>query len=156
MKSDEWRAKATKECPVCNQVFRPSPGMKRGMWLGKTICDRFCESATRHGRKVIVADPLDQATPQRRLKWLRLSASKCGKKVPWSLEVMAQGCAVSEFSIWKIECGGGVTGNWMKAAAERLGVDFRLFTVPVERFAKIVNDAGLSAKISVPAERRAA
>jgi hypothetical protein len=63
---------------------------------------------------------------------------------------------VSEFSIWKIECGGGVSGDWIPAAAARLRVPASLFTVPVERFAKVVTEAGLSAKLSVPAERRAA
>ena len=156
MQSDKWRAEVTKVCWVCDQVFRPAPGMVWGAWLRKSICDRFCEAATRHGRKVIVADPLDQVTPQQRLKWLRLSASKCGKKGPGSLEMMGEGCSVSDLVLWKIECGGGVTGNWMKAAAERLGVDFRLFTMPVERFAKIMREAGLSAKLSVSADGRRA
>jgi hypothetical protein len=156
MQSDKWRAEVTKVCWVCEQAFRPAPGMLWGAWLRKSICDRFCEAAIRKGRRVVVADPLDQVTPQQRLKWLRLSASKCGKKVPWSLEIMGEGCAVSHFVLWKIECGGGVSGDWIPTAAARLGVDFRLFTVPVERFAKVVNDAGLTAKLSVPAERRAA
>ena len=157
MESDKGRAEVTKVCWVCEQAFRPAPGMVWGAWLRKSICDRFCEAAIRKGRRVVVADPLDQVTPQQRLKWLRLSASKCGKKVPWSLEMMGEGCAVSDSVLWKIECGGGVSGGWIPAAAARLGVPADLFTVPVERFAKVVNDAGLTAKLSVPAdERRAA
>lgn len=156
MQSDKWRAEVTKVCWVCEQAFRPAPGMVWGAWLRKSICDRFCEAAIRKGRRVVVADPLDQVTPQQRLKWLRLSASKCGKKVPWSLEIMGEGCAVSDLVLWKIECGGGVSGDWIPAAAARLRVPASLFTCSVKKFAAVVNAAGLTAKLSVPAERRAA
>jgi hypothetical protein len=103
---------------------------------------------------MVMVDPLNQVKPHQRLKWLRLSASRCGKKVPWSLEIMGASCKMSASALGKVECGGGVTGGWMKAAADRLGVPISLFTVPVERFAKVVNDAGLSAKLSVPADER--
>jgi hypothetical protein len=156
MQSDKWRAEVTKVCWVCDQVFRPAPGMVWGAWLRKSICDRFCEAAIRKGRRVVVADPLDQVTPQQRLKWLRLSASQCGKKVPWSLEIMGEGCAVSDSVLWKIECGGGVSGDWIPAAAARLRVPADLFTCSVKKFAAVVNAAGLSAKLSVPKEERRA
>jgi len=152
MKSDEWRATVTKVCWVCNQVFRPLPGVRWQAWIRKDICDRFCGAAACQGRRVVVADPLEQVQPHQRLKWLRLSSSKCGKKIPWSIEVMGEGCAVTGSALWKVECGGGVTGGWIPAAAKRLRVPDSLFTVPVEKFAKVVTDAGLSAKLSVPRE----
>lgn len=152
MKSDEWRARVTKVCWVCNEVFRPLPDIRWQAWLRKDICDRFCGAAACQGRRVVVADPLEQVQPHQRLKWLRLSASKCGKKIPWSIEVIGEGCGLSGSALWKVECGGGVTGGWIPAAAKRLGVPTDLFTVPVERFAKVVNDAGLTAKLSVPRE----
>lgn len=157
MKPRGWRASATKVCPVCGQVFRPSAGMRPSYWEVKTICDRYCGAANHHERRVVMADPLDQVEPQQRLKWLRVSASKCGKKVPWSLEVMGAACEMSASALGKVECGGGVTGGWIPAAAARLGVPADLFTCSAEKFAKVVKIAGLSAKLSVPRdERRAA
>ena len=154
VKAKDWREGKTKVCPVCEQAFSPSPGMRPSRWEAQTICDRFCGAALSHGRRVVWVDPLDQVKPHQRLKWLRMSASICGKKVPWSLEIMGAACQMSSSALGKVECGGGVTGGWMKAAAARLGVPISLFTVPVERFAKVVNDAGLSAKLSVPKEDR--
>jgi hypothetical protein len=156
MESDKWRAKATKVCTVCEQVFRPNPGMMRRDWDKKDVCDTFCRTAAGHGRRVVVADPLDQVEPHQRLKWLRLSASKCGKKTPWTIEWMAKGCGLSGFALWKAESGGRMAENWIPKAAARLAVDPKLFTVPVERFAKVVNEAGLTAKLSVPKEERRA
>ena len=88
-KKPDWRATEKKTCPVCEQVFRPSPRMRPRLWKEKTICDRFCGAAYSHERRVVMVDPLDQKEPYQRLKWLRLSASKCGKKEPWSLETMS-------------------------------------------------------------------
>ena len=152
MESDKWRARVTKVCAVCKQVFRPSPGMLRGAWKRKDVCDAFCRTAAGHGRRVVVADPLDQIEPHQRLKWLRLSASSCGKKTPWTIEWMAKGCGMSGFALWKAESGGRMAENWIPKAAARLAVDPKLFTMPVERFAKIMREAGLSAKLSVPRE----
>lgn len=155
-KMTSWRKTATKVCPVCWQVFRPSQDIRWSAWLRKEICDRFCGAAAFQGRLVVVADPLAQTTPHQRLKWLRLSSSSCGKKTPWSLEMMGEFCTLSATTLWKIECGGGAKGEWIPAAAERLGVPATLFTVPVERFARVVTEAGLTAKLSVPKEERMA
>lgn len=152
MKSDEWRATVTKVCWVCNQVFRPLPGVRWQAWIRKDICDRFCGAAACHGQRVVVSDPIDQIEPYQRLRWLRLSASKCGKKVPWSILHMSMACAMSGKALYRIEKGDASGKAWIPAAAAKLGVDPRLFTIPVERFAKVVTDAGLSAKLSVPRE----
>jgi hypothetical protein len=155
-KMTSWRKTATKVCWVCSHEFRPLPDIRWGAWLRKDICDRFCGAAASQGRLVVVADPLAQTTPHQRLKWLRLSSSSCGKKTPWSLEMMGEFCTLSARTIWNIECGGDAKGEWIPAAAKRLGVPASLFTVPVERFARVVTEAGLTAKLSVPKEERRA
>lgn len=150
----EWRASASKVCPACDTVFHPHATLRRRAWDDITYCDTYCKTYGAKGMKVAVLPAEGQDTPGKRVRWLRLSTSVCGKKQHLPMERAADAAGIS-YSTWRrIEAGERVLEkNWLVLCAKALGLpDAKLLTVSEERWVAVVKRAGLSAKAAVVME----
>lgn len=152
----EWRASASKVCPACGAVFHPHATLRRRAWDGITYCDSYCKTYGAKGMKVAVLPAEDQDTPGKRVHWLRVSTSVCGKKVHLPIARAADEAGISYTTWQRIEAGKPVKEkDWLALCAKALGLpDEKLLTVSVKRWVAAVTAAGLSAKAVVPAEER--
>jgi len=144
-----WRETATKICAGCQQTFRPGPKQKRAHWDSVSNCSPKCGSASRRHRVVGDLDPAEQHTPGARLRWLRLSTSRCGRKQPIAQEAMAMACQMSRKSLASIEQGqASVWGTKEDIArlCDYLRVKPKLLRIPTEQWVQLMNEATLTAR----------
>lgn len=144
-----WRETASKVCAACERVFRPGPKQKRSHWDSVTNCSPKCGAAARRNRVVGDLNPADQHTPGARIRWLRLSTSRCGRKQPISQDAMGLACQMSRKSLASIEQGqASVWGSEedIKRLCDYLKVDPKLLRIPTERWVQVVTEATLTAR----------
>ena len=144
-----WRETATKVCACCEQVFRPSPKQKRSHWHSVSNCSPKCGAASRRNRVAVDIDPADQHTPGARLRWLRLSTSRCGRKQPISQDAMGLACRMSRKSLASIEQGQASvwgTPEDIQRLCDYLGIKPKLLKIPTPRWVELMNEAGLTAR----------
>ena len=158
------RTGVTKPCLHCGQGFAPAGSVDSIMWIRAKFCGRPCSNAHwKAEQKLRLSDehianvggvipPEDARTPQERLRWLRLSYSTCGRKVPWSRTQLAQRAKILTRSVESCEMGELTQSNnsVMLAICEALGLktqdQLRLLTVSQSKFVSVVKAAGLIAK----------
>lgn len=155
----EWRASASKVCPACDTVFHPHATLRRRAWDDITYCDSYCKTYGAKGMKVAVLPAEQQDTPGKRIHWLRVSTSVCGKKTHLPMDRAADAAGISYTTWRRIEAGKAVKEkDWQMLCAKALGLpDEKLLTVSVKRWVAVVKEAGLSAKaVVVQVDGRAA
>lgn len=158
-----WRAE-TKQCLNCNKTISPRPKEALRDWASRKCCCNVCgiHYRSQQSRKNqpetnwipagTVLDPADAKTPGHRLRWLRLSASTCGRKRPMELDVIGEKIGLSRDIVSSLEL--GLTA---KDAEKRYGLCLaamgltspgqqKILTVSQEKFVRVVKEAGLIAK----------
>ena len=149
----QWRETATKVCLACDNVFRPGPKRRRSQWDEISYCDNYCKTYGAMGKKVAPLPAEEQDTPGKRIHWLRISTSACGKKSLLPLDRAAADAGIAYTTWRRIEAGEPVqTKDWQALCARVLGVPEKLLTVSMERWVAVVTEAGLSAKDVVAEE----
>lgn len=158
-----WRGE-TKQCLNCQKVFGPRPKEVLRDWTSRKCCCNVCgihyrSQQSRKNRPETkwipsgtVLDPAEAKTPGHRLRWLRLSASTCGRKKPMELEAIGEKIGLSRDIVSSLELGltakDAEKRHQMCLAAMGLTApgQQKILTVSQEKFVRVVKEAGLIAK----------
>ena len=154
-KTGAWRQTAQKPCQACDAIMRPGYDEKKRVWEVRKYCCTYCNAYGATGRKVGNLPAEEQDTPGKRIRWLRVCESRCGKKKPLAVQAMAK-LAQFSYPTWdRIEDGLPVlVPNWIERCAVALGVKPKVLTGPMEYWLRCV--AGMTAKGDVRGEGVAA
>ena len=159
----EWYAER-KICQHCGREFGRRDKESRRDWTERKNCSNICgvhyRAASVRKNKAesewipagTVLDPAEAKTPGHRLRWLRLSASTCGRKRPMELQSIGDKIGLSRDIVSSLEL--GLTA---KDAEKRYGLCLaamgltspgqqKILTVSQEKFVRVVKEAGLIAK----------
>jgi hypothetical protein len=150
-----WRATAQKPCVACDTIMRPAHNEKKHAWKIRKYCGKYCNAYGAAGKKVANLPAEEQDTPGKRIRWLRVCESTCGKKKPIAVQAVAQLAGFS-YPTWdRIEDGLPVlVPDWVAKCAAALGVKPKVLTGPMEYWLRCV--AGMTAKGDVSGEGVAA
>jgi hypothetical protein len=167
MPENHWKRKVSKECANCHEVIRPRAQEGRSNWQARKFCDARCRTQFYSELKQKNAaprmylpvgtpmDPEQAVTPGQRLRWLRVSYSTCGRKTPWTTEMLAEKTEalqdrenLSVYMIEDLEKGSArkLREERSETACMALGVPVKLLSVSQKKFVDVVCSAGLMAK----------
>ena len=154
-KTGAWRETAQKPCEACDTIMRPGRDERKGVWEVRKYCCSYCNAYGAQGRKVGDLPAEEQDTPWKRVRWLRVCESACGRKKPIAKQAIAQLAGFSDAALERIEDGLPVlVSDWVARCAGALGVKPKVLTGPMEYWLRCV--AGMTAKGDVREEGRAA
>jgi hypothetical protein len=160
LKPGAWRKTSSKKCPNCHQSFAPRHDENIYKWERRKFCGNLCRARSGmetmrqkcKDMKVIPTgtplDPNSMDTAGKRLRWLRLSYSTCGRKKAWPTSELSDRTGLSVYILEDIEKGNlrHLVGERTVAVCKALGIPYDLLTVSQSKFVTVVKSAGLLAK----------
>jgi len=148
-----------KECKVCGALFSPRPGISKGCWRRLKCCSEECARKAQTGRKAVndpktpayrfqrvEINPADCKEPGQRLRFLRLSRSPEGGKIPIGFEDIARTARLGNSTLAKIEsCDPTVPPKCIKKLCDALKIPLDMLDWPDKKWVRVVTRIGLTA-----------
>jgi hypothetical protein len=136
-------------------MMRPGRDERKGVWRVRKYCCAYCNAYGATGRKVENLPAKEQDTPGKRVRWLRVCESACGRKKPMSKEAISKLAGFSDATLERIEDGKPVlVSDWVARCAGAFRVKTKVLTGPMDYWLRCV--AGMTAKGDVRREEVAA
>lgn len=153
-----WR-NDKKECKVCGSLFGARPGIPKGEWRRLKCCSDDCIKQAQTGRRKrvdrpgpsyrmlrVAINPAECKTPSQRLRFLRLSKSPGGGKLPIGVEEMARIAQIGHSTLARIESGDQtVPAKCIEKLCAALKIPLDMLGWSDKKWERVVSNIGLTA-----------